>query len=55
MAQIASNRYVSSQYTESEVDCAKCSQPIGLTDIIESNNGRLSHANVIHSFAPYSR
>jgi hypothetical protein len=27
-----------------QVNCAQCSQPIALTDIIESNNGRLSHA-----------
>jgi hypothetical protein len=26
-----------------QVNCAKCSQPITLTDIIESHNGRLSH------------
>src|SRR5262245_28802332 len=26
-----------------QVKCTKCSQPIALTDIIESNNGRLSH------------
>ena len=26
-----------------QVNCAKCSQPIALTDIIESNNGHLSH------------
>ena len=26
-----------------QVQCAKCSQPISLTDIIESNNGHLSH------------
>jgi len=26
-----------------QVKCAKCSQPIALTDIIESNNGHLSH------------
>jgi hypothetical protein len=25
------------------VNCAKCSKPIGLTDIIESHNGQLSH------------
>jgi hypothetical protein len=26
-----------------QVNCSKCSQAITLTDIIESNNGRLSH------------
>ena len=26
-----------------QVSCSKCSQQIALTDIIESNNGRLSH------------
>src|SRR5262245_65503652 len=26
-----------------QVNCAKCSQPIALTDIIEANNGHLSH------------
>ena len=26
-----------------QVKCSKCSQPIALTDIIESNNGHLSH------------
>jgi hypothetical protein len=26
-----------------QVKCSKCSQPIDLTDIIESDNGRLSH------------
>jgi len=26
-----------------QVSCSKCSQPIALTDIIESNNGHLSH------------
>src|SRR5262245_56404522 len=26
-----------------QVQCSKCSQPIALTDIIESNNGQLSH------------
>ena len=26
-----------------QVNCTKCSRPIALTDIIESNNGRLSH------------
>jgi hypothetical protein len=26
-----------------QVNCTKCSQPIALTDIIESNNGRLAH------------
>ncbi|HZM28199.1 MAG TPA: hypothetical protein VFB89_12695 [Gemmatimonadales bacterium] len=28
-----------------QVQCAKCSQPIALTDIIESNNGHLSHVD----------
>ena len=28
-----------------QVNCAKCSQPIALTDIIESNNGHLSHVD----------
>src|SRR5262245_16715327 len=28
-----------------QVDCSKCSQPIALTDIIESDNGRLSHVD----------
>jgi hypothetical protein len=28
-----------------QVKCSKCSQPIALTDIIESNNGRLSHVD----------
>jgi hypothetical protein len=28
-----------------QVKCAKCSQPIALTDIIESNNGHLSHVD----------
>jgi hypothetical protein len=28
-----------------KVNCTKCSQPIGLTDIIESNNGHLSHVD----------
>jgi uncharacterized paraquat-inducible protein A len=28
-----------------QVTCAKCSQPIALTDIIESNNGQLSHVD----------
>jgi hypothetical protein len=28
-----------------QVNCAKCSQPIALTDIIESDNGRLSHVD----------
>ena len=28
-----------------QVDCAKCSQPIALTDIIESHNGQLSHVD----------
>ena len=28
-----------------QVQCAKCSQPISLTDIIESNNGHLSHVD----------
>lgn len=26
-----------------QVNCSRCSQPIALTDAIESNNGRLSH------------
>jgi hypothetical protein len=26
-----------------QVNCTKCFQPIALTDIVESNNGRLSH------------
>ena len=28
-----------------QVKCSKCSQPIALTDIIESNNGHLSHVD----------
>ena len=28
-----------------QVDCSKCSQPIALTDIIESFEGRLSHTD----------
>ena len=28
-----------------QVNCSKCSQPIALTDIIESANGRLSHVD----------
>src|SRR5262245_53969720 len=28
-----------------QVDCSKCSQPIALTDIIEVNNGHLSHVD----------
>src|SRR5262249_13008437 len=28
-----------------QVSCSKCSQPIALTDIIESNNGRLAHVD----------
>jgi hypothetical protein len=28
-----------------QVDCTKCSQPIALTDIIDSHNGRLSHVD----------
>jgi len=28
-----------------QVKCAKCSQPIALTDIIESKNGHLSHVD----------
>ena len=28
-----------------QVKCTKCSQPIALTDIIESNNGHLSHVD----------
>src|SRR5215475_6094893 len=28
-----------------QVNCAKCSQPIALTDIIEANNGHLSHVD----------
>ena len=28
-----------------QVNCSKCSQPIALTDIIESNNGDLSHVD----------
>jgi hypothetical protein len=28
-----------------QVKCAKCSQPIALTDIVESNNGHLSHVD----------
>jgi hypothetical protein len=28
-----------------QVNCAKCSQPIALTEIIESNNGHLSHVD----------
>ena len=28
-----------------QVNCAKCSQPIALTDIIESKNGHLSHVD----------
>src|SRR5215475_7792993 len=28
-----------------QVNCTKCSQPIALTDIIESDNGRLSHVD----------
>ena len=28
-----------------QVDCFKCARPIALTDIIESSNGRLAHAD----------
>ena len=28
-----------------QVNCAKCSQPIALTDVIESNNGHPSHVD----------
>src|SRR5262245_50496064 len=28
-----------------QVDCTKCAQPIALTDIIDSHNGRLSHVD----------
>ena len=28
-----------------QVDCTKCSQPIRLTDVIQSNNGHLSHVD----------
>ena len=28
-----------------QVSCSKCSQPIAFTDVIESNNGLLSHLN----------
>jgi hypothetical protein len=28
-----------------QVNCTKCSKPIALTDIIESNNGHLSHVD----------
>jgi hypothetical protein len=28
-----------------QVNCTKCSQPIALTDIIESNHGHLSHVD----------
>src|SRR5215470_575905 len=28
-----------------QVSCSKCSQPIALTDVIESHNGRLSHVD----------
>jgi hypothetical protein len=28
-----------------QVQCTKCSRPIALTDIVESSQGRLSHAN----------
>ena len=30
-----------------QVKCTKCSQPIALTDIVESSQGRLSHANCV--------
>ena len=30
------------------VSCSKCSQPIALSDIIESNNGLLSHVDCKH-------
>jgi hypothetical protein len=29
-----------------QVNCWKCSRPIALTDIVESNNGGLSHLDV---------
>jgi len=28
-----------------QVQCTKCSEPIALSDVIESNNGRLSHVD----------
>jgi Arc/MetJ family transcription regulator len=28
-----------------QVNCTKCSRPIALTDVVESNNGRLSHVD----------
>jgi len=28
-----------------QVKCSKCSQPIALTDIIESSDGRVSHVD----------
>jgi hypothetical protein len=31
-----------------QVNCAKCSQPIALTDIIESHDGHLSHVDCKH-------
>src|SRR5215831_17967939 len=40
-----------------QVNCAKCSQPIALTDIIESQNGRLSHVDCKrpHTLTPDER
>ena len=40
-----------------QVNCAKCSQPIALTDVVESQNGRLSHVdcNRPHTLTPDER
>ena len=40
-----------------QVSCSKCSHPIALTDIIESNNGSLSHmdCNRPHVLTPDER
>jgi hypothetical protein len=31
-----------------QVNCSKCSEPIGLSDVIESSDGRLSHMDCKH-------
>jgi hypothetical protein len=40
-----------------QVNCAKCAQPIALTDIIESHHGQLSHVdcNRPHVLTPEER
>ena len=40
-----------------QVNCSKCSQPIALTDIIESSGGRLSHVDCLrpHILTPEER